>query len=135
LIFIDGLHLANQIEIDINNSLEFLKDDGYIVMHDCNPSTEWHAGETYSYKLSPAKDKWNGTTWKAFVKARQRSDISSCCVDTDWGVGVISKKKIFGESTKVKNPYFEFSVLNENREDTLNLVTFEEFKRILHENK
>jgi hypothetical protein len=91
-IFIDGLHLADQVERDIENALDFIKDDGYIIMHDCNPPSEWHARERYDYVFSPAMKSWNGTTWKAFVKARQRKDTFSCCIDTDWGVGIISKK-------------------------------------------
>ncbi|MCZ2339079.1 MAG: class I SAM-dependent methyltransferase, partial [Chitinophagales bacterium] len=43
LIFIDGLHLADQVDRDIEHALAFLKDDGFLVMHDCNPPTEWHA--------------------------------------------------------------------------------------------
>lgn len=31
VIFIDGLHLADQVERDINNALEFLAEDGYII--------------------------------------------------------------------------------------------------------
>ncbi|MEQ9402689.1 MAG: class I SAM-dependent methyltransferase [Cyclobacteriaceae bacterium] len=128
VVFIDGLHLAEQVERDINNSLEFLKEDGYIIMHDCNPPSEWHSRESYNYKETPAQGCWNGTTWKAFIKARTRTDISACCVDTDWGVGIISKKKNLGESNQVENPYFEYSVFNENRKKTLNLLTFEEFQ-------
>ncbi len=31
VIFIDGLHLAEQVALDIKNSLDFIKDDGFIV--------------------------------------------------------------------------------------------------------
>ena len=41
VIFIDGLHLAEQVERDIENSLDFIKEDGYF--YDCNPPSEWHA--------------------------------------------------------------------------------------------
>ena len=51
LIFIDGLHLADQVERDIKNSLKYIKDDGFIVLHDCNPISEWHARQTYRYDL------------------------------------------------------------------------------------
>ena len=73
VIFIDGLHLAEQVEKDIQNALEFLTDDGYVVLHDCNPPSEFHASESHAYKLSPAYGYWNGTTWKAFFKYRQRT--------------------------------------------------------------
>jgi hypothetical protein len=37
VIFIDGLHLADQVHRDIQNALRYLAVDGFIVMHDCNP--------------------------------------------------------------------------------------------------
>ncbi|MEO7802885.1 MAG: class I SAM-dependent methyltransferase, partial [Ginsengibacter sp.] len=41
IIFIDGLHLAYQVERDILNSFQVLSDNGLIVLHDCNPPTEY----------------------------------------------------------------------------------------------
>lgn len=131
IIFIDGLHLAEQVDKDIKNSLQYLKDDGFIVMHDCNPPTEFHATENYYYRLSPSESYWNGTTWKAFFKHRQNENISSCCIDTDWGIGVISKTINLGPSSKIKNDFFEYYIFNENRKDSLNLVSFEEFTKII----
>lgn len=127
VIFIDGSHLANQVQKDIDNALEFLKDDGFIIMHDCNPPTEFHASENYHYRLSPSQGFWNGTTWKAFFNARKRNDIFSCCIDTDWGIGVISRKVHLGRPTNVKNDFFEYHILTENRKESLNLITFERF--------
>lgn len=128
IIFIDGLHLANQVEKDIDNALRYLSEDGFIVMHDCNPPTEFHARESFTYDLSPAKSQWNGTTWKAFFKTRKRLDVSSCCIDTDWGVGVLSKKINFGKPSHIDNDFFEYLILDENRKESLNLMSFEEFK-------
>ncbi|MEP1035078.1 class I SAM-dependent methyltransferase [Ekhidna sp.] len=131
IIFVDGLHLADQVDRDIQNSLEFINTDGYVLLHDCNPLSVWHAREFYNYKLSPAGGHWNGTTWKAFAKARQRSDLSSCCLDTDWGIGIITQSKTLGKPNQVENPYYEYFVLEENRKETLNLMSFEEFKLLL----
>lgn len=133
VIFIDGLHLANQVERDIFNALNHIKDDGFIIMHDCNPPTEFHAAENYYYRLSPSKDFWNGTTWKAFFKYRQLKDIFSCCIDTDWGIGIICKHKNLGYPTKTVNPFFEYYIFNENRKDSLNLISFDDFQKILHQ--
>ncbi|MCL9805117.1 class I SAM-dependent methyltransferase [Flavobacterium amniphilum] len=129
VIFIDGLHLAEQVDRDIKNALDFISDSGFIVLHDCNPPTEFHASETYSYMLSPSKGFWNGTTWKAFFKYRKQKEIYSCCVDTDWGIGVISKKTNLGEPSQVDNDYYEFKVFEDNRKDSLNLLSFEDFKK------
>lgn len=129
-IFIDGLHLAEQVDRDIINSLRYIKDDGFIVLHDCNPPTEWHAREDYDYKHSPAGVQWNGTTWKGFVKWRHESSVYSCCVDSDWGVGVIAKKHAIGNSiaTPNSNPFYEFDVFAKDRKGYLNLISFEELK-------
>jgi hypothetical protein len=131
LIFIDGLHLAEQVNQDISNSIDFISEDGFIVLHDCNPPTEWHARENYHYIMSPAKNFWNGTTWKAFVKWRSNSLINSCCVDTDWGVGVFSKVQPIGKCIEEKNPFYEFNLFDSNRIEYLNLISFEELKRLL----
>lgn len=128
IIFIDGLHLAEQVEKDIINSLYFIQEKGFIILHDCNPPSEFHARESYTYSLSPAKGYWNGTTWKAFFKFRQQEDIYSCCINADWGVGIISKKINLGAITKIKNEFYEFYILNENRNESLNIIDFEHFK-------
>jgi len=130
VVFIDGLHLAEQADRDIENALKHIKDDGFIVLHDCNPPTEFHARESHKFVISPAGQQWNGTTWKAFLKARYRTDISSCCIDTDWGVGIISKKMSLGKSPSIQNPFYEFSVLKGNRTEFLNLLSFETFKKL-----
>jgi hypothetical protein len=128
VIFVDGLHTAEQTDRDIRHALEFIREDGFVVMHDCNPPTESHARETYDYWASPALDLWSGTTWKAFYKHRTRRDIYSCCVDTDWGVGILSKTVNLGEPSKVANEFYEYSVLDQHRKESLNLVSFEELK-------
>lgn len=135
VIFIDGLHLAEQVDKDINNALKFIKEDGFIVLHDCNPPSEFHARESHKFVISPAGQQWNGTTWKAFLKARYRTDISSCCIDTDWGVGVISKKMILGKSPGIQNPFYEYSILKEHRVELLNLFLFDSFKKMIAHDK
>lgn len=131
VIFIDGLHLADQVDRDIRNALDFIKEDGFIVLHDCNPPTEWHARETHNYRLSPARSNWNGTTWKAFVKWRACPDIYSCCIDTDWGVGVISKTKKMGDPSEVKNRFYDFHVFNNTRKESLNLISMKHFMELI----
>jgi hypothetical protein len=129
LIFIDGLHLADQVERDINNALRYIDDHGFIVLHDCNPPTEFHARESYYYRNSPAHGLWNGTTWKAFYKARLNKSLFSCCIDTDWGLGIISKSKNIGMYAQVDNPFFEYHVFEANRKDSLNLISFDELQQ------
>ena len=92
IIFIDGLHLAPQVENDIINSLNHLEDNGYIILHDCNPPTLHHAREDFSNTTTSAVGDWNGTVWKAFYKLRAtRPDLEMYTINTDWGVGVVKK--------------------------------------------
>lgn len=132
VIFIDGLHLAEQVVRDIFNARDFIKEDGFIVLHDCNPPSEWHAREEHKYEISPAMYDWNGTTWKAFYKWRQRMPHNICCIDTDWGVGIISKNKVLSQDIPPENPFYEFNVLHKHRKQAFGLVSFEEFKSKLN---
>lgn len=87
IIFIDGLHLEEQVDKDISNSLACLNENGTIVLHDCNPPTEIHGGESFEIaKLH--YNAWNGTVYKSIVKFNKNN---TCCkvLDTDWGCGVI----------------------------------------------
>lgn len=131
VIFIDGLHLAEQVERDIYNALDFLDDNGFVVLHDCNPPSEWHARDNFSYGLTPAGLQWSGTTWKAFVAYREDNAHQACCIDSDWGIGVIHKKINFKPNGKVKNKFFEFSVFEQNKIKSLNLKSYDEFREIV----
>lgn len=131
VIFIDGLHLAEQVDRDIINSLRFIKSDGFVVLHDCNPPTEWHARESYYFVHTPAEGHWNGTTWKAFLKWRFNPSVNSCCIDSDWGIGILSKEHSIGSSIKETNQFFEFKCFIEHKENYLNLISFDDFKKLL----
>ncbi|HEX7845517.1 MAG TPA: class I SAM-dependent methyltransferase [Chitinophagaceae bacterium] len=131
VIFVDGLHTADQTDKDIENALAFTTENGFVVLHDCNPPTESHARETYEYWASPAMDYWSGTTWKAFFKYRKSPVVHSCCIDTDWGVGIISKKIKLGSPSTIHNPFFEYSLLEKNRKESLNLIRFDELKTLI----
>lgn len=131
VIFIDGLHLAEQVDRDIINSMRFIKNNGFVALHDCNPPTEWHARDNYHYLHTPAERNWNGTTWKAFLKWRSNPSVHSCCIDSDWGVGILSKERQIGSSIKEANQFFEFRNFIEHRETYLNLISFDDFKKLL----
>ena len=126
------MHLADQVDRDIQNALKFIADDGFVVLRDCNPPTQWHAREEYGFHLTPAKGYWNGTTWKAFLKWRFNDAVKSCCIDTDWGIGILSKKHAIGNGIKESNPFFEFKELENNRKELLNLISFSELKNIFN---
>ena len=123
IIFIDGLHLDTQVDKDIKNSLSYLSKDGYIILHDCNPPTEFHQRE--NYEVNGSYPTWNGTTWKSYAKIRMTNEnLSLYCINCDWGVGVIrrAKQKLFP-----LNKNLEFEFLERNRKELLNLISVKIF--------
>jgi hypothetical protein len=122
VIFIDGLHLADQVYRDILNSLRVLADVGFIVLHDCNPPTIHHARENFR-EQGPATHFWNGTSWKALQRFRSESDKRCFVVDVDWGIGVIVNND---EDSSYRlpadaNPFYEYNVMAADRKKILNL--------------
>ena len=131
LIFIDGLHLENQVDKDIANSLEFLNEGGMVLLHDCNPPTEIHQRDNYC--LDGKYPAWNGTVWKSFAKLRMtRTDLLMYVIDTDWGVGVIKKgeQELF-PLNDINIDELKYDLLEKNRNNLLNLISFDKFKKIL----
>jgi hypothetical protein len=124
LVFIDGLHLAEQVERDIENALAHLEQGGAVVLHDCNPLTADAQTDEYD-----GKKHWNGTVWKAWVKLRAtRADLSMWVVDIDEGCGVIQRGR--QELVVVPSTDYEtlsYEVLAKDRTRLLNLVAVDEF--------
>lgn len=119
IVFVDGLHHAEQAYIDIIQSLKILNPGGSIVVHDCKPSS-------YEAQLVPRiQNVWNGDVWKAWVLLRyKRSDLEMFVVDTDEGCGVIRQ----GEQLALKlQAPLEYDYLVENMEEWLNLISVDAF--------
>jgi len=92
----------------------------YIVVHDCNPSTEWHTRPVGEYKQG---EEWNGTTYQGFVRVRKEHPELTCfTVDADYGCGVIS-----GEV----DGYVTWDKFDLMRRSLLDLVSVDEFKDII----
>lgn len=127
IILIDGLHIDEQVERDIINSLSCLSENGTIVLHDCNPPTIHHARENYYDLSTPAGSDWNGTVWKAIVNVRSNIPyIETRVIDTDWGVGLIQKSKT-NNIILNNNPYYSFNKFSENKQYYLNLISSQQF--------
>lgn len=122
IIFVDGLHHADQVYRDVQNSLKFLNDGGYIVCHDMNPQEKAHQ------EIPFKGGHWNGDCWKAFVRLRaEHNDLEMCVLDTDEGCAIIKPLK---ESTAEKfeiNEQLTYENLDKNRKDWLNLKDPEDY--------
>ena len=87
LIFIDGLHVYEQVLKDIENSLKVLNENGVILIHDCLPAKIWHQ------TIPQTHSSWNGDVWKSIVKSRTRIDIDTYTIEADQGLGLILKRE------------------------------------------
>ncbi len=87
IIFIDGLHHYHQVLKDIDNSLNVLNNNGFILVHDCLPrSLAQQAVPRY-------RGSWQGDVWKAIVELRTKKNLDIITSKIDFGVAVIKKKK------------------------------------------
>jgi len=86
-IFIDGLHIYEQVRKDILNSIKFLNPNGIIILHDCMPLKIWNQIVPKMY------GHWNGDVWKAIVEARTMKNIDTYTCKADHGLGMIFKRK------------------------------------------
>lgn len=87
VVFIDGLHHAEQVYRDVVNSLRFLSEGGTIVLHDCYPPSQ----EAQQVPRDGAA-VWTGDCWKAIVKLRREHPELLCfVVDADFGLGVVRR--------------------------------------------
>lgn len=106
--FVDGFHSYKQSLRDVENCLNYLNEDGVIVMHDCNPSSATLATPFDSYEeknKAGCRGNWTGDVWKTIVHLRsQRNDLNVMVLDQDFGLGVITKgkpEKVLGYKLKV----------------------------------
>ena len=124
LSLIDGMHEYSFALRDVENTLNYLSDDGVIVLHDCNPQTK---AANVSFEEWEARDRsgtWNGDVWRTLLHLRSlRNDINVFTLDCDHGLGIITKGK-----TENKLNYsleeilqFKYEDFNANRAQWINL--------------
>ena len=135
LIYIDGLHLEEQVDKDIANALRFVSPSGMIVLDDVPPANE------YEEKTPPDPGQpWRGTVWRSFAKLR---------MDQLWTTGknrhgLYTVKSIFKsiilpyrqqtpvyENADFPNPVLSFEFLKAYEDELLNNISYEQFFEII----
>jgi SAM-dependent methyltransferase len=128
IIFIDGLHHADQVEKDINSSLKILNPNGFIVCHDLLPHKE------KIQRIPRETAEWTGDCWKAWVKLRgSRSDLSMCVVDTDYGCGIIENG--FQDTVFVDSIELTYNNFVANKNEWMNIISIDKFLSLYNDNK
>jgi len=128
MVFVDGLHTYEQSYVDVINSLEILNENGFIIMHDCNPPTEYHIRSVDEYQKT--RGQWNGDVFRAFIRLKSElKDYNCFVVDEDWGCGVITKKRLNRNFSSIDISNYNVSWVDfyENKKTYLDLITYEEF--------
>ena len=131
LIFIDGLHEYEQVNRDIKNSLNFINNDGFILLHDCLPSTlRSQAVPRYSYY-------WNGDVWKSIVKFRHYDNLNIKTIEIDEGISVIRKSKNENKlNLNIKNfKKLKFKDFYNNYQNYMNLTNYDNFIKAIKDLK
>ena len=125
IVFIDGLHTYEQVKRDILNSINFLEEDGIILVHDCMPDSLGKQAVP-RYKM-----QWNGDVWKAIVDLRQMEDLDIYTCEMDQGIGIITKKKNTS-ILKLDKPInkIRFKDYFDNYEEYMRVISLEKFKKI-----
>ena len=87
LIFIDGLHHADQVERDIVNSWYFLNKGGMILIHDIKP-------HTFEMQQVPRiQTVWTGNVWRAWNGLKINTKLKLDYWDDEYGLGIIRKSR------------------------------------------
>ena len=116
IVFIDGLHHAEQVRKDIINSIKQLTENGAIVLHDSIPPSK-------SHQVVPRKQtSWTGDVWKAVVGFKQSyPSVEVYTYRSDYGITVIKPngKKVKKHFEKIEMTYEEFK---SNEVELLNII-------------
>jgi len=122
IVFVDGLHTAEQAQKDIENGLAVLSDGGTIVVHDCRPYNRHVAAEE-----RPSKGSWYGTVWRAWAHLRAtRADLEMHVLPYDCGVGLIKR----GQQDLYCGEYDTYEKWRDRQVEICNLISVEGAKRI-----
>jgi hypothetical protein len=113
LIFIDGLHTAEQLKKDFDNALKILSPNGFIVLHDCNPEKEEHT----IVPRPTERGHWNGDVYKFAATI-----VNASTVDIDNGLLIFRNAMPVYRDERIRWDRF-----NENRKQLLNLISWDEF--------
>jgi hypothetical protein len=127
---VDGLRTYEQVMKDFKNCLSYLSEKGFILFHDCNPTTREaaeyaHSPEEMMKKFPGKSPEWNGDVWKAILDIQcSYPDIEIFVLDCDYGVGVARRKKSAGGKLKFSPDQIRsmtYNDLEKNRTEYLNL--------------
>jgi len=138
LVFVDPWHTYTSSLRDILFGLQLIKDDGVLLIHDCNPPNSTYAEPEYR------PGEWCGVTFAAYLDVVLFTrGIHYITVDSDYGCGIISKDHrllnlyksqpatTFASQWQTLSLSQKYPFLDENRSQLLHLISADTFYRRL----
>ncbi len=122
LVFIDGMHTAEQVKKDFENALKILSPNGFIVLHDCNPLKEEY---TIVPRPTPTGN-WHGNVYQ--FAYRLFKDKNFCTVDIDCGCGVYRGNQ--DPTIVLTDKPIEWIDFETHRKEMLRLISWDEFIKL-----
>jgi len=122
VIVINGLHLQEQVLIDVEQARGCLRSGGCILINACLPTT--HESQLRT-RLSLARP-WMGDVWKAVVQFRRRRDCDVAVLDVGAGVGLLFERENSRPTTD--DIPLTWEAYAKNRDDLLNIKSIDDMK-------
>lgn len=127
IVFVDGLHTFEASLKDVLNSLNYLSEDGIIIMHDCFPPHKAGAVPAKNYdhaagmNLEGWTGEWCGDVWKSIVYLKRifKDKADVFVINTDYGLGVVKLKEKFSTTFQLDKKIF----------DEVNQITYDEMMK------
>ena len=120
LICLDPFHEYKESSSDLSLLTSYLTDDGILISHDCYPPEKKVTAKDF------IKGLWCGVTYGAFIElAYKNPQWFYAVLNTDFGLGIVSKKKIQyvtqNVDREIQSKFIE--MLQNNDEDTYDYFT------------
>lgn len=117
VIFIDGLHLYEQVKKDFINSYNALSPNGIILLHDLLPFNAFTQSRLRKTSI------WNGDVWKFALELSKIFKEDFIVANVDFGVGIFkkNKKQNVNELTWNQNNFSQYEIKKFINYDVKNL--------------
>jgi len=129
IVFLDPWHTFEQSKQDMENALQLVNDNGFIVIHDCCPHSKNYIGKFSS-------GAWCDQTYEAFIDFKMKHPLlESIVVDVDYGCAVIKMNGARNVAYQLPNPEMTLHEVSEwdyfypHRIELLDLITGWEFSK------
>jgi len=125
-IFIDGQHEYDYVRRDFFNAMNNLKENGYVMLHDCNPPNEW--------RCRPISQFVHGEPWNGDGGYRLLMELYTTTTEYNWvttyedeGCCLVWK----GERTPIPLSEMNWTTFNMHRKEILNLMPMSEIIKVI----